>query len=130
MELAGALNLIELNFDASDPFFDHAAVGFNLGFARPAEKSEAAALALKVSPRPYQPALLIGQMRQFDLQRPFPRARPPAEDFEDQSRSIDNFCAPRFFKIALLNRGDRAIHAPGSLRGLHRRSPRTRCVDH
>ena len=69
-----------------------------------------AALALKVSPRPHQPALLIGQMRQFDLQRPFPRARPPAEDFKDQPRSIDNLCAPGLFKIALLHGRDRAIH--------------------
>ena len=110
MKLAGALDLIELGFDARDPLLDHAPVGFDLRFARPAEEAEAAALALKMRPRPHQPALLIGQMRQFDLQRPFPRARPPAEDFEDQSRSIDNFCAPRLFKIALLHRRDRAIH--------------------
>src|SRR4029078_11663412 len=92
------------------PLFTAPRAGFDLVSARPAEEAEAAALALKVRPRPHQPALLIGQMRQFDLQRPFPRARPPAEDFKDQPRSIDHLCAPGLLKIALLHGRDRAIH--------------------
>src|SRR5262245_22610824 len=110
MKLASTLDLVELRFNACDPLLDHAPVGLDLGFSRPAEEAEAAALALKMGPRPHQPALLIGQMRQFDLQSPFPRARPSPEYFEYQSGPVDNFCVPRFFKIALLNRRDRAIH--------------------
>ena len=69
-----------------DAVFDHAAIGFELRLARPAEKTEAAALALEMGPRAHQPALLIIQMRVLDLQRAFSGARAPAEDFKNQIR--------------------------------------------
>ena len=110
MQLAGALDLVELAFDAFDAVFDHAPVGFELGFARPAEKAEAAALALEMGPGAHQPAFLIIEMGVLDLQRAFARARAPAEDFQDQPGTVDDFRVPGFFQVALLHRRDRAIH--------------------
>jgi hypothetical protein len=50
MELARALDLVEFRLDAGDAFLDHAPIGFDLGLTGPAEKAEAATLALEVSP--------------------------------------------------------------------------------
>jgi hypothetical protein len=110
VQLTGALDLVEIDFDAGNALFQHAAVGFDLGFAGTAEKAEAAALALEMRPRAHQPALLIGQMRVLDLQRAFARARAPTEDFEDEPGAVDDLGAPGLLQIALLHRRDRAIH--------------------
>jgi hypothetical protein len=67
MQLAGALDLVEFILDTADAVFDHAPIRFELGFARTAKKAEAAALAFEMGPRPHQPALLVRQMRVFDL---------------------------------------------------------------
>ena len=110
MQFAGALDLVEFAFDALDAVFDDATVGFELRFARPAEKAEAAALAFEMRPGAHQPALLIIEMRVLDLQRAFLRARAPAEDFQDQAGAVDDLGAPGFFQIALLHRRNRTIH--------------------
>ena len=110
MQLAGAFDLVEFAFDARDALFDHAPVGFELRLARAAEKAEAAALALEMGPGANQPAFLIIEMRVLDLQRPFPCARAPAEDFQDQAGAIDDLRVPGLFQIALLHRRNRAIH--------------------
>ncbi len=110
MQLAGAFDLVEFAFDAPDAIFDHAPVGFELRLARPAEKAETAALALEMGPGADQPAFLIVEMGVLDLQRAFPRARAPAEDFQDQPGAVNDLCAPGLFEIALLHRRDRAIH--------------------
>src|ERR1700712_4979897 len=49
-------------------------------------------------------------MREFDLQGAFPRPRPLAEDFEDQTGAIDHLRLERAFEIALLHRRESAIH--------------------
>src|SRR5215470_17119833 len=101
MERAGALHRRELAFDLGKPLVDHAAVGLELRFARPAEEAKTAALALKVGPGTNQPAFLVSQMRVFDLQRAFTCAGAAAENFQDQAGAIHDFRLPRVFKIAL-----------------------------
>src|SRR5262249_57582742 len=58
MERASALHRRELAFDLGKPLVDHAAVGLELRFARPAEEAKTPALALKVGPGTNQPAFL------------------------------------------------------------------------
>ena len=109
VELAPLLDLVELRLDARDPLADQAAIDFELAFARPAEKAEAAALALQMCPAFHQPAALIGQMRQLDLERALLGVRPAAEDFQDQPGAVEHLGVPRLLQVALLHRRERAI---------------------
>ena len=110
MELAGALDLVELGLDLGQPFLDQPPVGFELRLAGAAEKAEAAALALKMGPRAHQPAFLVGQMRMLDLQRAFARARAASEDFENEPGAVEHLGVPGLFQVALLHRRERAVH--------------------
>ena len=106
---ARAFDLFELAAQPRHAVADQAAVGFDLGFARPAKEAVAAALALKVGPAAHQPPGLIVEMGEFDLESAFGGRRALAEDFEDQSGAVDHLALELFLEIALLNRGQRAI---------------------
>src|SRR5262249_20507206 len=101
---------LRLSLERGDAFLDDGSMGCVWVFPRPAEKAEAATLAFKMGPGAHQPALLVGQMRQLDLQGAFAGAGTPAEDFQDQSGAIEHLRAPGFFEITLLHRRERAIH--------------------
>src|SRR6185312_3920257 len=103
VQLAPAHDDFEILADGDDALVDHAPVELDLCFARAAEEAVAAALALKVGPRPHEPALLIRQMRQLDLQTPLLGARPAAEDFQDEPRAVEHLGVPSTLEVALLD---------------------------
>ncbi|MFT3808599.1 MAG: hypothetical protein QM698_01645 [Micropepsaceae bacterium] len=106
---AGANDLLQFLADTRDALADQPPVGFDLRFAGAAQEAEAAPLALEVGPAPHQAAALIGEMGEFDLQTAFPRARPLAEDFQDQTGAVDDLGLEVLFEIALLHRRERTV---------------------
>ena len=109
MEAAGAANLLQLLADIVDALADNATICLDLSLAGTAEKAEASALAFEMRPRPDQPALLVNEVSEFDLQAPFPRPRAPAEDLENESGAIEHLRPPCRLEIALLHRRERMI---------------------
>ncbi len=102
VQLARALDLVELLFDTGQPLLDEPPVGLDLGLAGAADEAEAAALALKMGPGAHQPALLIAEMGMLHLQRAFPGARPATEDLQNQAGAIQHLGFPGPLQVALL----------------------------
>ena len=98
------VDLFELAAQLRHAVADQPAVGLDLGLARAAEEAEAAALALEVGPAAHQPPRLIVEMGELDLQPPFRRRRPLAEDLEDQAGAVDHLGLGRRLQVLLLDR--------------------------
>ena len=90
VEGAGAGDLLELLPELGHAVADQPAVGLDLGLAGAAEEAEAAALPLEVGPAPHQPARLIVEMGELDLQPALRGRRPLAEYLEDQAGAVDH----------------------------------------
>src|SRR5690606_3869559 len=67
VKLTGANNLFQLALQLDDTRLQQTAVGLDLGFARPAHETRAAALPLKVGPATDKAALLVVEMSEVDL---------------------------------------------------------------
>src|SRR5688572_7633605 len=98
MQPSRRLHLLELVLQPRDAVADQAAVGFDLGLAGASHESESTALALQMGPRPYQPAALVIEMRQFDLQRALLGLGAAAEDFQDQAGAVEHLGVPRLLE--------------------------------
>ena len=121
------LHLVELAPDLRHAVADHPPVGLDLRFAGAAKEAEAAALALEVGPAPHQPARLIVEMRELDLQPPFGGRGALAENLEDQPGAVDHLGAGLLLQVLLLNRASaprRRSAARASAPWRARRSPR------
>jgi hypothetical protein len=109
VETARAADLFEFAAQFGHAIADQASIGFDLRFARSAQKAKPTALALKVSPAADESTGLIVEVCQFDLQSALCRHGALAENFEDQPCPVDHFALELFFEIALLDRGQAAI---------------------
>ena len=104
VQAARAAHLLELLLQPRDALADQPPVGLDLRLAGAAQEAEAAALPLEMGPGPHQPAALVFEMRQLDLQRALAGAGALAEDVEDQAGAVDHLAAPFALEIALLHR--------------------------
>jgi hypothetical protein len=88
---------------------DHAAVEFDLLFARAAAHAGAAGLAFQVRPAPHQPRAEVLQAGQLDLQLAFVAARALREDLQDQQGAVVDRQAEVALEVALLRRAERLV---------------------
>ncbi len=75
------------------------AIGLELGLAG-ASGPDAAAKPRQGLTRPDEPRQEILQLRELDLQLPFPRARAAREDVEDELRAVHDLAAERLLEVA------------------------------
>ena len=106
---AGALDLVEPLLQQLDAVLEQAPVALDLAFAGTAQETEAAALPLEVGPGPDQPAALVVEMSQLDLQHALAGAGAVAEDFEDERRAVQHLGAGFGLEVALLDRRQRRV---------------------
>ena len=88
LRAALALDLFEPLLHRLDALADHAAVEFDLRFARATAQADAAALALQVRPAPHQARRQVLQARQFDLQLALVALRARGEDVQNDAGAV------------------------------------------
>ncbi len=109
MQVARLHDALELGLDRDDALVEHTPVELDLRFTRTTEEAAPAALPFQVRPCTHETALLIGEVRKFDLKSSFPRPRSCAEDFEDEPGAVQHLHHPRLFEVALLHGADGVI---------------------
>ena len=109
MQRSRPLDVVELALEPCDPLADQPTIDFELALSGSTKEAEPAALAFEVGPRTDQPRSLIGECGELDLEPPLMGARPRAENFEDQTRPVDDLCLPVSFEGALLHRAQRTV---------------------
>ena len=92
-------------------------IGFQLRFTGTA-RADAAAQLRHLHAMPGQPRHHVLQLRQFDLQLAFPRARMPRKNIEDELRAVDHPPLNNLFNVALLRRTEIVIEEKNV--GIHR----------
>ncbi len=102
-------HLLDAIVEGLDALADQAAVGFELGFTRPAQADAAAALALEVGPAAHEARGHVLQLREFDLQLAFERARALRKDVEDQAAAVEHAALQFLLEIAFLAGAQRAV---------------------
>ena len=90
MQAAGTAHLFQVAFQPADPLVDQATINFDLAFTRTTHETETAALPFQMGPASHQPGSLIGQRRQFHLQHPFMGTGTGAENFQNQTGTIND----------------------------------------
>src|SRR5450432_1058681 len=81
---------LELALKPRDPLLHAAPIDFELRFAG-STRADSTSLARKVMPHARETREQILQLRELNLQAPFPAARALREDIENQLRAIENF---------------------------------------
>ena len=83
------MNLFQPGVNIFNPFAQQTAVGFELGFTRPAQTNPPF-LTLKVSPATDQTGRLKLQLRQFNLQLTFMGTRTLGKNIENQTGTVEH----------------------------------------
>src|SRR5712664_1224721 len=94
-------DVLEPLLERRDLAADHAAVGFELGFAR-SPQTDAAADTREVGPHPREARQQILELRQLDLQLRLVAARARREDVENDLGAVHDAHAETLFELHAL----------------------------
>ena len=102
-----------------------APIGLEFRFAGPSGP-DTAAKARQRHASAHEPGQQVFQLRELDLQLPFPRPRAPGEDVEDELRAIDDLATDLLFDLPELRRGQLAVENDDAGIGLRTRGGQRR----
>jgi hypothetical protein len=101
LHAADLADAFELAFQLCDSLLHASAVHFELRLAR-SPGADAARLPREVRPHTREPRQQILQLRELDLQPPFPAPRPLREDVENQLRAIEHLALEELLEVPAL----------------------------